>query len=50
MMLQLCQNSSYFFLSNNNLDIQEGSDDIENIKALEDRGVVVSHLNQATGK
>ncbi len=31
------------WLENNNLDLSEGSEDMENIKALEDRGVVVHY-------
>ena len=31
------------YLEDNNLDLGEGSDDMENIKALEDRGVVVHY-------
>jgi len=31
------------WLEDNNLDLSEGSEDIENIRALEDRGVVVHH-------
>ena len=27
----------------NNLDLQEGSEDMQNIRALEDRGVIVSY-------
>jgi len=30
-------------LEGNNLDLSEGSEDMENIKALEDRGVVVHY-------
>jgi len=31
------------YLEDNNLDLTEGSEDMQNIKALEDRGVVVSY-------
>ena len=31
------------WLEDNNLDLTEGSEDLENIRALEDRGVVVHH-------
>ncbi len=31
------------YLEDNNLDLTEGSEDMENIKALEDRGVVVHY-------
>ena len=30
-------------LEDNNLDLSEGSEDMENIKALEDRGVVIHY-------
>ncbi len=31
------------WLENNNLDLEEGSEDMENIRALEDRGVIVHY-------
>jgi len=31
------------WLGNNNLDLGEGSEDMENIKTLEDRGVIVHY-------
>jgi len=33
----------YVLLSNNNLDLSEGSEDMENIRQLEGRGVVVHY-------
>jgi len=30
-------------LENNNLDLEQGSEDIDNIRALEDRGVIVEY-------
>jgi hypothetical protein len=32
------------WLEDNNLELTEGSDDMENIRALEDRGVVIHYL------
>jgi hypothetical protein len=31
------------WLKDNNLDLSEGSEDMDNIRALEDRGVIVSY-------
>jgi len=35
------------WIAGNNLDLTEGSDDMENVRTLEDRGVVVHLLDFA---